>query len=364
MFNFRTFARSRDPEEGRYVATSLEAVSLTPERLVFESPVAGGPFRDRLLTLTYEGDFALEGDDVFGEIAKVSLSIDGLTHFEIVPSEPIDVDEFDDFLDDVADLIEELEDDDEDEDGDDDGNGDDEDEDDDDLDGDDDEDDGDDGDDEDDDDEDDGDDDENDSDEDDDGDDEGAEIDDLADLDAVNDVLEALWDAGFVLRGSREDDDIEGDEGDDRLDGGRGDDDLGGGRGDDDLAGGAGRDSLKGGRGADTLDGGDGADTLDGGRGADVFVFVDLGDLGRGRSSDVVRAFDRRDVIDLSEIDAKEGRKGDQDFRFLEGDDFSGRSGELRFDGDALRGDVDGDGRSDFEIRIARGSLDADDLLL
>ncbi len=158
---------------------------------------------------------------------------------------------------------------------------------------------------------------------------------------------------------------MDGGAGADALSGGQGRDRLDGGDGDDALDGGGGRDVIVGGSGRDALDGGRGADLLIGGAGADVFVFDALADLGLGRGCDAVRGFrSGSDQIDLSEIDANLGRGGDQRFRLIEDDDFSGRAGELRSAGGVLRGDVDGDGVADFAIRLGGASVDAVDLLL
>ncbi|MBA3326624.1 MAG: hypothetical protein H0T41_15605, partial [Rhodobacteraceae bacterium] len=38
-------------------------------------------------------------------MARVTVAIDGATHFEIVPAEPVNVDDFDDFLKDAGKLL-------------------------------------------------------------------------------------------------------------------------------------------------------------------------------------------------------------------------------------------------------------------
>ena len=68
----------------------------------------------------------------------------------------------------------------------------------------------------------------------------------------------------------------------------------------------------------------------------------------------MIRDFERGDKIDLSRIDANENRRGDQDFRWIGDDAFGERAGELRYKNGVVRADVDGDGRADFEIAIAR----------
>jgi len=168
------------------------------------------------------------------------------------------------------------------------------------------------------------------------------------------------------LFGAGDDDILFGGAGNDRLHGGSGEDRLVGGKGRDRLEGGSGGDRLFGGDGADRLDGGRGRDVLTGGKGADMFLFRSEKDSGRGRNADVIRDFEPgRDTIDLSRIDANANRGGDQAFDFIRGREFSGKAGELRFDDGRLAGDVDGDGRADFEIAL-RGveRLGADDMIL
>ena len=73
--------------------------------------------------------------------------------------------------------------------------------------------------------------------------------------------------------------------------------------------------------------------------------------------------------FDLSAIDARTNRRGNDAFVFIENADFSGKSGELRVDDSestlALVGDRNGDGIADFLIEIARISgIEARDLIL
>ncbi len=152
----------------------------------------------------------------------------------------------------------------------------------------------------------------------------------------------------------------------DLIFGNGGADHISGGRGSDALHGGLGKDRLYGGRGDDVLSGDGGADLLKGGRGADVFVFASLSDSRPGKRRDVVLDFrPDEDRIDLSGIDAHLGRPGSQSFRFLGDADFSGNARELVYSRGILAGDADGDGRADFELRLAgRPDLGADDLIL
>jgi len=129
-------------------------------------------------------------------------------------------------------------------------------------------------------------------------------------------------------------------------------------KGDDVLAGGGGKDVLTGGRGMDALQGDGGADRFD---------FNSRAESAVGARRDVILDFDRgeRDRIDLRDIDANTGRGGNQAFSFVGGRDFSGKAGELRFEDGVVAGDVNGDGRADFEIEVRGvGSLLKGDFLL
>jgi Ca2+-binding RTX toxin-like protein len=122
------------------------------------------------------------------------------------------------------------------------------------------------------------------------------------------------------------------------------------------LRGNAGGNVLRGAEGADTLIGGLGRDFLNGGSGADTFVFQSANDSRPGASRDVVEAFrPGLDKIDLSGIDANGARAGDQAFKFVGSAPLSGTAGELRHHNGMIVGDVNGDGRADFEIGINGG---------
>ncbi len=175
------------------------------------------------------------------------------------------------------------------------------------------------------------------------------------------------------LFGGDDDDDIDGGDGDDDVDAGDGDDDVDGGRGhdllagedgNDDVDGDGGDDELSGGRGKDVLTGGLGQDDQDGGLGADCFDFNALKESVVGANHDVVTfARSQGDEIDLSTIDADtDGGRGNQAFDWIGSKGFSGVDGQLRFDDGLLQGDVNGDGRADFEIQI-KGGLRFDDII-
>ncbi len=154
--------------------------------------------------------------------------------------------------------------------------------------------------------------------------------------------------------GTNANDDIYGSKGANVLKGRGGSDILEGFAGDDDLWGGSGNDDLYGGSGDDILIGGSGRDYLVGGSGTDTFDFNSVSEIGRGSSRDVIDDFHRSeyDVVDLQSIDADITRGGNQEFNFIGGQSFHGQAGELRFASGILSGDVNGDGRADFEIRM------------
>lgn len=151
--------------------------------------------------------------------------------------------------------------------------------------------------------------------------------------------------------GSRYSDDMRGTMDGDRMSGGLGHDLLAGRRGDD---------TLSGDQGNDTLIGSTGRDVLTGGTGADRFVYERVSDstaLAYDRITDFNRA---NDIIDLRQIDANTERAGNNTFTFIGSAGFHERAGELRaFTTGAstvIRGDVDGDGGTDFQI-VLGGAL-------
>jgi len=174
-----------------------------------------------------------------------------------------------------------------------------------------------------------------------------------------------LPDVAPTIRGTGGSDKIRGTAFADRIDGRAGSDAIAGGAGNDVLVGGTGRDRISGGPGVDRLYGGPGADVLTGGPGADLFVFSRPSDAGRGRSRDRITDFEPgRDRIDLRGIDARPDLDGDQPFAFIGGSALRG-PGTLRAGAGIVAGDIDGDGRSDFQIAVAGGHvLTADDFLL
>lgn len=164
--------------------------------------------------------------------------------------------------------------------------------------------------------------------------------------------------------GGSGDDALYGDNGDDRLYGGVGDERLSGGDGNDRLDGGIGSDRLSGGEGNDRLVGGFGTDLLRGGSGKDAFIFLDLKDSPAHSGRDVIQDFGRGDRIDLSAIDSNALFGGNQTFRFIGGDEFAGRAGQLRVDEGLLLADVDGDSRPEFSVEVRGLDLTGDHLIL
>ena len=171
-------------------------------------------------------------------------------------------------------------------------------------------------------------------------------------------VLGGGDDNGFGGNGS---DDIRGEAGNDRLWGENGRDRISGGAGADLIEGGGGKDTIAGGADDDTLVGGSGKDQLAGGGGGDTFVFNAVAGSGPGKKDrDVILDFSRgqRDRIDLSPIDAKTGTAKNDKFKFIGESAFSGAKGELRHgqkdDKTFIYADVDGDGKADFGIEIAK----------
>lgn len=171
------------------------------------------------------------------------------------------------------------------------------------------------------------------------------------------------------MLGNRGADKLFGNGGDDTLNGGGGNDVLKGGGGGDFLIGANGSDRLVGHKGADRFLGGKGPDTMLAGKDAqqDVFVFNSPAEARPGRTGrDIIRQFDRgEDVIDLSGIDADVDRAGNQVFSF-EGAVSSHAVWVVDIGKHVLlRGDVDGDAKVDFEVKVTGLSdLSVADLIL
>ena len=129
-------------------------------------------------------------------------------------------------------------------------------------------------------------------------------------------------------------------------------------------------DVLKGGAGVDTLVGGKARDWLYGGEGDDIFQIRSLADSKRGADSDVIRDWGvGDDTISLRLIDANAIWSGNQAFKWIGAQPFSGKPGELHafFSGSRtiVEGNVNDDHVADFQIVIMkRVTLTADDFYL
>jgi len=140
-------------------------------------------------------------------------------------------------------------------------------------------------------------------------------------------------------------------------------DQISGDLGADVLSGLAGNDMVDGAAGADTLTGGLGKDLLTGGTEADIFDFNFRGETLKGAGRDLITDFAHlTDDIDLSGIDARSGA-GNQAFKWIGKKGFHDVKGELHYklvnlagtanDKTIVEGDVNGDGRADFQIELS-----------
>lgn len=128
--------------------------------------------------------------------------------------------------------------------------------------------------------------------------------------------------------------------------------------GDDLIFGGDDQDRLTGGAGADWIFGEFGRDRLTGGAGADRFTFQIDTDSAKRRTADVITDFKHgKDKVDLEPIDARRG-EGNQAFKFLGEEDFSGKRGQLIVEHDGhgkhalthVYADTNGDRKADFVV--------------
>lgn len=150
---------------------------------------------------------------------------------------------------------------------------------------------------------------------------------------------------------------LRGGAGNDFLVGDAGANDISGRNGDDTLFGSGGSDKLNGEDGADTLTGGKGKDSLSGGSGGDRFDVNSKLEAGKGTGRDVILDFvNGEDKIDLRTIDAKKSDPGNDKFKWIGKKAFHGVEGELRYKvtatGLLVEGDIDGNGKADFQIEL------------
>ena len=191
----------------------------------------------------------------------------------------------------------------------------------------------------------------------------------LAPLRAINATTEkadlVAGTAGVdLILGRGGNDTIFGFQGNDRIYGGAGTDLLAGGTGNDIIVGGGGSDVISGGSGVDFLVGSAGSDVCTGGLGRDRFDFNLLSESGktyatRDRITDFLHGSDRLDLISL---DADGAAAGNNAFSWKGTAAFSRHAGELHAvkinnagtasDRTIVEGDVNGDGRADFQIEL------------
>jgi hypothetical protein len=138
--------------------------------------------------------------------------------------------------------------------------------------------------------------------------------------------------------------------------------------GNDELYGYGGNDTLNGGDNDDLLIGGAGRDKLSGGTGNDTYYFLTLADSGKTAATrDLIVDFEvGADKIHLNLMDANTKMSGDQNFTWIATDGgfgaFTKTAGELHLrmgNGNTIiEGDVNGDGKADFQIELAGHRFD------
>jgi Peptidase M10 serralysin C terminal len=130
------------------------------------------------------------------------------------------------------------------------------------------------------------------------------------------------------------------------------------------LIGLGGNDVLLGNEGSDTLRGGIGKDTMTGGADADIFDFDSKAESVKGVDRDSILDFSGvkvvgvdHDRIDLRTIDAVKGPHN-QAFKYIGAQKFHHIAGELQVKYNAtadvavVSGDIDGNGKADFQIEV------------
>ncbi len=133
------------------------------------------------------------------------------------------------------------------------------------------------------------------------------------------------------------------------LNGLGGRDRLNGSEGGDMLIGGDSDDLIKGHGGNDILVGGLGSDRMHGGLGSDIFRYL----TADPKSIDTINDFDPLiDKLCFSFAMVETNGNNDTKFRIINEGRFSREAGEIRLENNLLQVDLDGDGRSDINIRL------------
>lgn len=126
-------------------------------------------------------------------------------------------------------------------------------------------------------------------------------------------------------------------------------------------------DDILGSNTANKLTGGLGFDVLTGRGGADQFIFKSAADARiSATQADIIMDFNRaqNDKVNLHAMDADVRTAGNQEFHFIT-TAFTRHAAELRFDGDFVLGDRNGDGVADFRILMNElSSMQASDFVL
>ncbi|WP_302466833.1 calcium-binding protein [Teichococcus coralli] len=146
------------------------------------------------------------------------------------------------------------------------------------------------------------------------------------------------------LSGLGGDDRMFGGAGNDFMDGGSGNDFMDGGTGNDNMVGGSGDDIMLGGAGDDAMVGGLGRDILSGGPGKDVFRYYSAEEV----DGDQITDMDAQDTISLRMLGS---------LAYISDQAFTGTRAEIRFDGEFLWVDRNGDGIADASMRVHTGGL-------
>ena len=126
-------------------------------------------------------------------------------------------------------------------------------------------------------------------------------------------------------------------------------------------------DAIFGSSGANRITGAQGFDQMTGRGGADQFVFRSAADAQvSSENVDIILDFNRaqNDKVNVHGIDANSTTAGNQDFQLIS-TAFTRHAGELRFQDGLVQGDINGDGRADFQIYLHNvNAMQASDFIL